>query len=88
VGYNVTVSRVGPPPFTVAWHWITVLSMLLVFGGGVGVLADAPSWAWVIVGGLGLGSASSIAVAFVAYRRTMSTRWPQVAPLGDDDWDD
>ena len=87
MGYNITVSRVDQPPFTVVWHWITVLSTLLVVAGAVGVLA-ARSWAWVIAGGLGLGSASSIAVAFVAYRRTMSRPWPQVAPLADEDWDD
>jgi ABC-type thiamin/hydroxymethylpyrimidine transport system permease subunit len=68
---------------------MTALSTLVVVAGTVGVLTGARSGAWVIVGGLCLGSASSIAIALVAYRRTMRRPWPQVAPLADDDdWDD
>jgi hypothetical protein len=62
--------------------------MLTVVVGAVGLVVGGRNWAWLIVGGLGLASASSIAIALVEYRRTMSRPWPQVAPLADDDWDD
>jgi hypothetical protein len=75
-------------PFAGAWYWASLLSTLTVVIGGVGLVVGGRSWAWLIVGGLGLGSASSVAIALVAYRRTMGRPWPPVAPLADDDWDD
>jgi hypothetical protein len=54
---------------------------------GVGALAGGTTWARVLVAGLGVRVAAEIAIAMVAYRRTMSRPWPPVAPLADDDWD-
>ena len=76
-----------PLPLTAAWYWTTRLSTLLIVAGGVGALAGGTSWVWVLVGGLGFRVAAEIAIAIVAYRRTMSRPWPRVAPLADDDWD-
>ena len=78
-----------PLPFSQAWRSIrNGLAAVLVISGVLALALDSAAAAWVAVASLGLAAAAQIAIAVIAYRRTMRRPWPQVAPLPDDDWDD
>jgi hypothetical protein len=55
----------------------------------VGFVAAALGWAPGIAGmlaGLAGGFLSHLAAGVAGYRRVMSSPWPQVRPLDEDDW--
>jgi hypothetical protein len=79
---------VDTPPFALTWRFVTALSTVLIGTGALVATVSVRTFAWVAVAGLAFGTVAHVAIAVVAFRRTMRRPWPQVAPLADDDWDD
>jgi hypothetical protein len=82
------VSRADTPPFALTWRLVTALSTVLIGTGALVATVSIRSFAWVVVAGLAFGTAAHVAIAVVAFSRTMRRPWPQITPLADDDWDD
>jgi hypothetical protein len=58
-----------------------------VAGAILGVASDwRPGAVLMVVGAAGT-LAAQLVVGIAAYRRSMASRWPDVAPIRDDDWD-
>lgn len=82
------MNRVDTPPFALTWRWATALSTVLIGTGALVATVGVRTWAWVTVAGFAFAVVAHVAIAVVAFRRTMRRPWPQVAPLTDDDGDD
>ena len=77
-----------PLPLARTWQSVTSGAAVLTVAGAVASVAGWQSWAWLVVAGLGIGAVGQIVIGVIAFRRTMKRKWPDVAPLSDDDWDD
>ena len=69
-----------------AWTTLDLLvTVVLVAGGVVAVLAHSRTAAWILVAAATASVLGHLIISAIAYQRTMQREWPRVEPIPFDD---